>query len=54
VGDKIALVAGLGVPVVLRPIGNSFQLVSHCYVHGLMDGKFWAKMNEELDSMLII
>ncbi|CAJ0542827.1 Ff.00g002730.m01.CDS01 [Fusarium sp. VM40] len=54
VGDKIALISGLGVPVILRPAGNSFQLVSHCYVHGLMGGEFWAKMNEELDSILII
>ncbi|KAM0206625.1 hypothetical protein ACHAPA_004352 [Fusarium lateritium] len=52
-GDKIALVAGLEVPVILRPIGNSFQLISHCYVHGFMDGGFWANMNEELVSILI-
>ncbi|KAM0245178.1 hypothetical protein ACHAP5_005571 [Fusarium lateritium] len=54
VGDKIALVAGLEVPVILRPVGNNFQLVCHCYVHGLMDGDFWANMNEELVSILII
>ncbi|KAH7041462.1 heterokaryon incompatibility protein-domain-containing protein, partial [Microdochium trichocladiopsis] len=47
-GDRVAIVPGLSVPVVVRPVPGSgldrrsvdeFQLVGECYVHGIMDGE---------------
>lgn len=38
-GDHICLFHGASVLYVLRPKGSSFQFISECYVHGLMDGE---------------
>ncbi|KAF5667146.1 het-domain-containing protein [Fusarium heterosporum] len=54
IGDKIALVAGMEVPVILRRVGSGFKLVSHCYIHGIMDGDYGLKADEPLDSLLIV
>ena len=40
-GDRVALLAGSQVPLVLRPRGDHFQLIGECYVHGCMDGTYW-------------
>lgn len=45
-GDRIALVEGMNLPMVLRPVveeqtGECFQLVTHAYVHGIMYGEAW-------------
>lgn len=40
VGDRIAIIAGLGLPVVLRPREDgSYVLISHCYCDGVMKGE---------------
>jgi hypothetical protein len=51
VGDKVFVVRGSSVPLVLRPVtkssrkgvGNStrYTLVGRAYVHGIMDGEMW-------------
>ncbi|KAJ1337193.1 HET domain-containing protein [Microdochium nivale] len=46
-GDQIAVVPGLPVPLVVRPVvlsggdpdERTYQLVGECYVHGIMDGE---------------
>jgi hypothetical protein len=39
-GDLIVILFGLSIPFVLRPVGvDTFKLVGHCYVHGIMDGE---------------
>ena len=42
-GDEIYILAGGKVPFVLQPLSkpqpNTFELVSDCYVHGIMDGE---------------
>ncbi|KAF7559806.1 hypothetical protein G7046_g4352 [Stylonectria norvegica] len=39
-GDKIAVIAGLKSPVVLRPRENgAYAFISHCYCHGFMHGE---------------
>lgn len=45
-GDRITLVEGMNLPMVLRPVdeeptGKCFQLVTHAYVHGIMYGEAW-------------
>ena len=38
-GDKIVVVKGGEVPLLLRPQQANFHLVGECYVHGIMDGE---------------
>jgi hypothetical protein len=59
-GDRIAIVAGLEMPVVLRPIesedqGNMvYQYVTHVYVHGMMYGEAWEDENHALEEIVLI
>jgi hypothetical protein len=38
-GDKVAILKGSHVPLLLRPSGTGFRVVGACYVDGLMDGE---------------
>ncbi|KAI0386530.1 hypothetical protein F5Y04DRAFT_290120 [Hypomontagnella monticulosa] len=43
-GDEVAVLLGLSVPVLVRPVEKSgeerrYELVGECYVHGIMDGE---------------
>lgn len=49
-GDVIALVAGLAMPVVLRKVESGFHLVSHCYVHGMIYGDVWERVETQIVS----
>jgi hypothetical protein len=40
-GDKIAVLAGLKTPVVLRKVNLAYRFVTHTYVHGIMSGEAW-------------
>ncbi|KAL2158240.1 hypothetical protein VTH06DRAFT_4560 [Thermothelomyces fergusii] len=54
-GDPIAVVAGLELPVVLRPDGEGgYRLVSHCYVHGIMHGEAWERVGDHLDKIVLV
>lgn len=38
--DLIAIIAGSKVPLIIRPVDeNRFEIMSHCYVEGCMDGE---------------
>ena len=39
--DKVALLNGASVPVILRPHQDSWELVGEAYVHGIMFGEAW-------------
>jgi hypothetical protein len=40
VGDRIFVLMGCDVPLVLRPCGKGvYRLVGECYVHGIMKGE---------------
>ncbi|KAK4064450.1 hypothetical protein Trihar35433_7967 [Trichoderma harzianum] len=44
VGDIVALISGLRMPVILRPVDQGrFLYVCHVYIHGLMGGEKWDK-----------
>ncbi|KAM6485223.1 heterokaryon incompatibility protein-domain-containing protein [Trichoderma sp. SZMC 28011] len=44
VGDVVALISGLHMPVILRPVNQGrFLYVCHAYIHGLMGGEKWDK-----------
>lgn len=40
-GDRIAVIAGLETPVVLRKADHEYRFVTHAYVHGIMYGEAW-------------
>ncbi|KAK8071379.1 hypothetical protein PG997_011582 [Apiospora hydei] len=46
-GDSVVVLPGCSFPVLLRPleqkllVGNTFRLISPCYLHGVMDGELW-------------
>ncbi|KAE8449050.1 hypothetical protein EG329_008638 [Mollisiaceae sp. DMI_Dod_QoI] len=41
-GDQIALLGGLDVPMVVRPLENGhFRLIAPCHVCGIMEGEAW-------------
>lgn len=47
-GDIVAVLHGLQVPAVLRPLGqNRFQYVGECFLHGIMFGEAFAQDDRE-------
>lgn len=38
-GDVIAVFLGCSCPILLRPLGQRYKVVNHCYVQGLMNGE---------------
>lgn len=57
--DRIAIVAGLTMPLILRPAaavadGDGYRLVTHAYVHGMMYGDYWPSPENENDLEPII
>jgi hypothetical protein len=54
VGDVIALIAGLNVPMLLRPVGNKYRIVGRAFVYGAMDGELWPRDQGALQTMEIL
>jgi hypothetical protein len=53
-GDRIAILSGGNLPVILRPNGDDYyRLVGPCYVHGIMDGEAFPDDLEELEWLSI-
>ncbi|KAH7305725.1 heterokaryon incompatibility protein-domain-containing protein [Rhexocercosporidium sp. MPI-PUGE-AT-0058] len=38
-GDKIAIIFGCSTPILIRQLGEVYQVLGEAYVHGLMDGE---------------
>jgi hypothetical protein len=39
IGDRVHILLGCKTPVILRPIGDHFQFIGECYIHGIMRGE---------------
>jgi hypothetical protein len=53
--DRIAIIAGLKMPVVLRPRPDgTYTFVSHCYLHGVMYGEAVHEVTDELKDIILI
>lgn len=54
-GDKLCVLAGADVPVVLRPTAEEgfYELVSYTFAVGLMHGEAWNMVGKETKSFLI-
>lgn len=47
VGDRVALLKGASVPILLRPNGDTWINVGEAYVHGIMYGEQWDEIKCE-------
>ncbi|KAK5110699.1 hypothetical protein LTR85_000742 [Meristemomyces frigidus] len=45
-GDRICILKGCSVPVVLHPIQDHYSFVGECYLHTMMDGKAMDRQDE--------
>lgn len=53
-GDRIAVISGLGNPLILRPASNGFILISSTVISGLMDGELWPDDEKQISQLNII
>jgi hypothetical protein len=52
---SVSILAGLNVPVVLRPRPDgTYAFVSHCYLHGFMHGEAFNGDTEELQDIVLV
>lgn len=49
-GDLICVLAGLGMPFIVRPKGSSCTPTGCAHVDGVMDGELWSKNEDDLTS----
>lgn len=53
VGDKVCLIAGASLPMILRPVPDGFQVVGPAFIGGLMDGKVWEEVGPTATVILL-
>lgn len=53
-GDVVAVVGGLGMPLVLRPFDGGYRLICHAYVHGMMHGEAWPEDGSMLEDIVLL
>ncbi|ETI23261.1 hypothetical protein G647_05060 [Cladophialophora carrionii CBS 160.54] len=53
-GDVIAVVQGMEMPFLLRPVDGGYKLLSHVYVHGIMYGEAWPDDANEVEDLVLI
>ena len=53
-GDRLALLAGLDFPVLLRPQGKNWRIVAPANVHGMMSGEIWPENEDELEEITLV
>jgi hypothetical protein len=51
-GDRIALFSGMPYPMVVRPHGQRWRLITTAYVHGVMYGEAWDE--KELEDIVLV
>ncbi|KAI0188684.1 heterokaryon incompatibility protein-domain-containing protein [Xylaria flabelliformis] len=40
-GDVVTLLSGLEMPIILRPNGSGYSVITWAYIHGVMEGEEW-------------
>ncbi|KAK3683276.1 hypothetical protein LTR37_020389 [Vermiconidia calcicola] len=68
-GDLIAVISGMEMPMVLRPLGSEaaadakvvvrhgecvYRLVTHAYVHGIMYGEAWEDEAKRVEEIILV
>lgn len=56
IGDKIAIISGVEMPLLLRPVegGYLYRLLTHVYVHGIMHGEMWSAIKDDLEQIALV
>ncbi len=44
--DKVCILLGCNVPLVLRPHGETYEIIGECYIHGIMKGEAMQLIDE--------
>ncbi|CAO2656584.1 Nn.00g053870.m01.CDS01 [Neocucurbitaria sp. VM-36] len=52
--DKIVIVSGLEMPLVIRPVEGGYKLITHVYLHGVMYGEMWPSSPDELEDIILL
>ena len=53
-GDIVALITGLRMPFILRPVGYQYRILGPAYVHGAMSGEYWAERPPWVDITFVL
>jgi hypothetical protein len=53
-GDKIAIISGLEMPLLLRPVEGGYLHLTHVYVHGIMHGEMWPVIQDDLEEIRLL
>jgi hypothetical protein len=53
-GDVVALISGLGTPMILRRSGQSFRVVGEAFIDGMMIGERWPDDSKRLETLVLI
>ncbi|KAH7372253.1 heterokaryon incompatibility protein-domain-containing protein [Pyrenochaeta sp. MPI-SDFR-AT-0127] len=53
-GDKIVIISGLEMPLVIRPVEGGYRLITHVFVHGMMYGEMWPESESELQDIVLL
>jgi hypothetical protein len=52
--DKVAILSGLRIPLILREVGPHHEVVGAAYVHGIMQGEVWPEDEGRLLEVTLI
>jgi hypothetical protein len=47
-GDVVCILLGGRLPVILRPVGQHWEFIGECYIHGVMQGEAMADLENGL------
>jgi hypothetical protein len=53
-GDKVALLADMKCPAIIRPQGDIFELVAFAYIHDYMDGQGGPTSEDALEDLVFL
>jgi len=52
-GDVVALLSGVEMPMILRPVKDTYRVVTWAYIDGIMDGESWPA-DDHLDTITLV
>ena len=53
-GDEIAIIRGLEMPLLLRPVEGGYKVITHVYVHEMMYGEMWPEDEDYLKDTIML
>lgn len=53
-GDLVAMICYMEMPLILRPDGDNYRLVTHAYLHGMMFGRVVMRAEDEVEDITLV